>query len=194
MFETYQQQARTARDRKDKEDITALRNKVGWILFCLWLDCNSSKNSTPLIIWHRLPNDAKYNFRLSAKVVTRIIYHIYKCLWIGAAATINFSLAWVWLLQKIGMYFKWSWYDRKIISHTAIEPFKPRSCSAMFSLKRVIVHYLGSWPDPRNCVHTCVCLLFESSYYFFSRAPRAATIWGRLLFRVRLLFNCILVC
>ena len=29
MFETYQQQARTARDRKDKEDIIALRNEVG---------------------------------------------------------------------------------------------------------------------------------------------------------------------
>ena len=29
MFETYQQQARTARDRKDKEDITVLRNQVG---------------------------------------------------------------------------------------------------------------------------------------------------------------------
>lgn len=28
MFEAYQQQARTARDRKDKEDISALRNQV----------------------------------------------------------------------------------------------------------------------------------------------------------------------
>ena len=31
MFETYQQQARTTRDRKDKEDIASLRNEVGWI-------------------------------------------------------------------------------------------------------------------------------------------------------------------
>ena len=31
MFETYQQQARTARDRKDKEDIAALRNDVSWV-------------------------------------------------------------------------------------------------------------------------------------------------------------------
>lgn len=28
MFETYQQQARTARDKKDKEDILILRNEV----------------------------------------------------------------------------------------------------------------------------------------------------------------------
>ena len=34
MFETYQKQARTARDRKEKEDITALRNQVGWIDSC----------------------------------------------------------------------------------------------------------------------------------------------------------------
>ena len=31
MFETYQQQARTARDKKDKEDIIALRNEVQYM-------------------------------------------------------------------------------------------------------------------------------------------------------------------
>ena len=33
MFETYQQQARTARDKKDKEDILLLRNEVSLYLF-----------------------------------------------------------------------------------------------------------------------------------------------------------------
>lgn len=37
MFETYQQQARTARDKKDKEDITALRNEVGCV--CMYNMC-----------------------------------------------------------------------------------------------------------------------------------------------------------
>ena len=51
------------------------------------------------------------------------------------------------------------------------------------------VHCVRTWPHPLNSVHACVRLLFEVSYYFFGGAPGAATIRGRLLFGVRLLFK-----
>jgi hypothetical protein len=68
----------------------------------------------------------------------------------------------------------------------AAEPSQGRLLSC-FCLELKIVHDLQSWPHPLNCVRACVRLLFEGSYYFFRRAPDAATIQGRLLIGVRLL-------
>ena len=53
----------------------------------------------------------------------------------------------------------------------------------------MIVRGLRSWPHPLNYVCACVQLLFEGSYYFFRRAPCAATIRGRLLIGARYLFE-----
>ena len=75
-----------------------------------------------------------------------------------------------------------SYYDRK----TAAEPSQGRLPSC---LKLTIVYGVRMWPHPLYCVHACVRLLFEGGYYFFGGPPGAATIRGRLLFGVRLLFE-----
>ena len=117
---------------------------------------------------------------------------------IVATATINFSRAGVRLLIKGGSYSRVAFinfgatplgdidtvdsffrtdirifklYDREISSKT-----KPRTFLPCFCLELMIVRGLQSWPHPLNCVRACVRLLFKGGYYFFRRAPCAATI------------------
>ena len=42
---------------------------------------------------------------------------------------------------------------------------------------------------PLNCVRACVRLLFEGSYYFFHRAPCAATNRGVASIRINAVYN-----
>ena len=70
-------------------------------------------------------------------------------------------------------------YDREISSKT-----KPRTFLSCFCLKFMIVRGLQLWPHPLNYVCACVWLLFKGSYYFFCRAPCAATNRGAGFIRI----------
>ena len=134
---------------------------------------------------------------------------------IVAAATINFSLAWVRLLIEGGSYSRAAFINFGPIlddvihkncstegwfSKTALRVIEIRSskklprCSKTKPRPSSVTEqasalYLRSWPHPLNRVRACVRLLFEGGYYFFRWVPGAATIRRRLLFEVRLLFE-----
>ena len=102
--------------------------------------------------------DVKNSFSLGRVHVHVVEWVLIVFIRIVAAATINFSLAGVWLL---------------------------------IYLELTIVHRLQSWPCPHNCVRTCVWLLLEGSYYFFRRAPGAATIRGAASIQINMVpINC----
>ena len=61
--------------------------------------------------------------------------------------------------QLRGLHFKLSRYDRKISTHTDVEPSKGRLLPC-FCLELRTVHSLRSWPCPLNCARACVWLLF----------------------------------
>ena len=121
-----------------------------------------------------------------------------------AAATINFSLAWVRLQTEGGSYSRvafinfgpildgvihknCSWFSKIALWIIEIWSSKKLPCCSKTNPRPSPVTeqasrlYLWSWPHPLSRICTCLQLLFEGSYYFF---PSAATIRGAASIRI----------
>ena len=133
---------------------------------------------------------------------------------IVAAATINFSLAWVRLLIEGGSYSRAAfinfgpildgiihkncntegWFSKTALRVIEILSSKKLPCCSKpnsrpsFVTKQASSLHLWSWPHPLNRVRACLRLLFKGGYYFFRWAPGVATIRGAASIRINTVY------